>query len=457
MGGVGRDFLKHSLDILTKQTFKDFDVVITDNSSADRIKNLCDEYRDRLDIKYSKNNNNVGMTANINNTIKKATGRLIKILLQDDFLYSENALQETVTNFDLQKDTWMMSACEHSKDGVNFYRPFYPKYNKKIYLGNNTIGSPSVLAIKNKDPLLFDEELIWLVDCDYYKRCFDKFGKPKILNKINVAIRTGAHQITNTKATKELRAGELKYVKQKHDKKSKANLQLKNVTLVAVSGIDPRGAVIALEQSMEGLDYYEVVLISHEKPNNLGGEITFKQCKPSELESKDSNDTSDYSKFMIYDLYKYIDSEFALIVHNNGYVVRPRQWDDVFLKYDYIGAPWPKNTHFTSGGVEVRVGNGGFSLRSKKLMKALSELELPFTDNGTGYYNEDGVICCYYRKELEDYGIKFAPVDTASAFSREHDCEDSHPKPFGFHWNRRALPKTLLVKMALKKYLGICW
>jgi hypothetical protein len=228
-------------------------------------------------------------------------------------------------------------------------------------------------------------------------------------------------------------------MKKKHSSKSSENLQLKRVSLVAVSGINPTGAVKALEISMKRIDFNEAVLVAHYKPENLDPRITFKKCKPTELQNQDPKNTDDYSKFMLYSLTDYIESDFALIVHNDAYVLRPHKWSDSFLDYDYLGAPWPKDVHFTNEGVNVRIGNGGFSLRSKKMLDALNKLKLPFTDNGTGFYNEDGVICVYYRKKLEDYGISFPPVEVASRFSREKDCEDSYAKPFGFHNNKKAI------------------
>ncbi len=219
MNGVGHVFLKQSFDILTRQSFKDFDVVISDHSRTDVIKDLCDEYTSRLDIHYYRYNEKIGSSsANLNNAITKATGKMLKILFQDDFLYDENSLQNIANNFDVIKDRWLVTACEHSKDGVNYYRPFYPKYNDKIYLGNNTISSPSVLTIKNERPLLFDENLTWFMDCDYYKRCHDAFGDPKILNAINVVNRTGAHQVSSTVADKALRKREYRYILEKYRK-----------------------------------------------------------------------------------------------------------------------------------------------------------------------------------------------------------------------------------------------
>lgn len=213
MKGLGATFLKESLDILDKQTFKDFDVVISDHSINNSIKNLCDQYSKILNIQYYHNTENLGSSsANLNNAIKKATGDLIKILFQDDFLYNNRSLENIVKNFDMEKDNWLLTACTHSQDGINFFRPFYPKYNNLIHLGNNTISSPSVLTIKNEHPLLFDENLLWLMDVDYYKRCYNKFGSPKILNDINVINGIGSYQVSSSLVNIFTKIRELIYI-----------------------------------------------------------------------------------------------------------------------------------------------------------------------------------------------------------------------------------------------------
>lgn len=443
MRGLGADFLRHSLDIVSEQSYKNFNVVISDYSLDEKIKKVCGSYKNKLKIKYVRNEkhhlpSNKRMSGNINNAILHADGKIIKILFLDDFLYDADSLKNTVEAFDYACDHWLVSASEHSSDGITFNRPYFPKYNDKIYLGKNTISSPSVLTIKNDSPLFFDENLTWLMDCDYYKRCYDQRGAPKILNKITVVNRVGAHQISNNEIDNKLIKSELRYIKKKYDKKKK--IQLKNVTVVAVTSIDPTGAIKALENSMRGIDFHQAVLITNNKIANTNPKIIIKTCGANDLKSKDPKNTNDYSKFMAYNLYKYIDSDYALIVHNDAYVIRPEEWSNDFLKYDYVGAPWPKNTHFTKSGKEVRVGNGGFSLRSKKLLKILRDLKLPFTDFGTGYHHEDGILCVYYRDELEKAGIQFAPIEVATKFSGEVYCKDSYPTPFGYHNNPKFLP-----------------
>lgn len=208
-------------------------------------------------------------------------------------------------------------------------------------------------------------------------------------------------------------------------------IKLPNVTLVAVSSIKLADTEKALEESQKGIEYHAVKFISDQN-----------------IKSSD-----EYSEFVLYKLCNFIDSDFALVVQHDGYVLHSEKWDDEFLKYDYIGAPWTPNTYFTNDGAEVRVGNGGFSFRSKKLLNAFNALGLPFADNGTGFFHEDGQICSYYRKELEAYGIKFAPVEVASRFSREALLKDSVFLPFGFH-NKRNITKTIWLRMFLAK-IGI--
>ena len=209
--GLGQVFLKHSLDILAKQTFRDFEVVVSDNSTyffQSQMEKLCWQYPF---VRYTRCKE-VGLVVNTNNAIRHAKGELIKILFQDDFLYDENSLQDIADNF---KGDWMVTACEHSLDGKTMTRPFYPKYNANIYLGENTISSPSVLTYRNEDPLLFDEKLTMLMDCDMYRRLYDKFGEPTILNKINVVNRTGSHQVSMNITPAQMN-DELTYIKEKY-------------------------------------------------------------------------------------------------------------------------------------------------------------------------------------------------------------------------------------------------
>jgi hypothetical protein len=132
------------------------------------------------------------------------------------------------------------------------------------------------------------------------------------------------------------------------------------------------------------------------------------------------NSRQAYSKFILQELHKYIHTDFVLIVQWDGYIINPDAWKPQFLEYDYIGAVWPWHPR------GLRVGNGGFSLRSKVLCQLTANPQFVYTDQ-----NEDDLICHVNRDYLVSNGIKFAPEELAREFSFERELSDI--KTFGFH------------------------
>ena len=111
-------------------------------------------------------------------------------------------------------------------------------------------------------------------------------------------------------------------------------LQLPNVTLVAMTSVEIKETIKAMQYSMQGIDFGAAVLITHRKPLFLPKEITYKH-----IEKLDNIDRFNYET--VYNMGDYVDTDFALLVHADGFVVNPDQWQDEFLNYDYIGSPWP--------------------------------------------------------------------------------------------------------------------
>lgn len=211
--------------------------------------------------------------------------------------------------------------------------------------------------------------------------------------------------------------------------------ELPNVTLVAVDCTDRiRDTLRALKKSFEDINFGKIVLLSNRKPyetKELPRFYTYKHIKKIE-------NINQYNEFMFRELFKYIDTEFALTIQDHAYVLHPEVWDDEFLNYDYIGAPWvySNTSYITDEGEHVRVGNGGFSLRSKKLMELPIKTGIKL-EQRQGFYNEDGNICVYHRDRFLAHGIKYAPVEIASKFSYENLMSENFGiKPFGFHRNK---------------------
>lgn len=184
-------FLGRCLESLWNQTYQDFEIVVTDNSEDDKIENLCNFYR--TGITYYRNPIK-GMAQNTNEAIRRSRGELIKILYMDDYLAHKDSLWKIVSHFEGE---WLVTGCLHD-DGIEIFNPHIPYYSQDIHTGHNTIGSPSVLTIRNNNPLFFDEEMTWLLDCDYYKRLYDVYGEPTILKDKNVIMGLHPGQMTHT-------------------------------------------------------------------------------------------------------------------------------------------------------------------------------------------------------------------------------------------------------------------
>ena len=197
MKGLGPEYLNISLNYIANQTYKDFEVVISDHSKDDKIKNVIDHWAQILNLKHIKNSYKRGSSsANINTAIDNCSGDIIKILFQDDFLFDEFSIEKTVKSFDLNR-AWLVSTCAHTADGNTYFDVHIPRWNDNIHLGINTISSPSVLSIRRDVECRFDENLIWLMDVDYYKQLYLKYGNPIILNDITVINRLWENQVSN--------------------------------------------------------------------------------------------------------------------------------------------------------------------------------------------------------------------------------------------------------------------
>ena len=197
------------LDSLWSQTYQDFEIVVTDNSDDDGIENLCKFYH--TGINYYRNPNK-GMAQNTNEAMRRAKGELIKVLYMDDYMAHPEALRKIITHFE---GHWLVSGCLHD-DGLEIFKPHTPSYSLDIHTGHNTIGGPSVLTIRNQDVMFFDEHMQWLLDCDYYRRLFDKYGEPTILKDKNVVIGLHPSQMTHTMGMKR-KLLEHRYMEQKYE------------------------------------------------------------------------------------------------------------------------------------------------------------------------------------------------------------------------------------------------
>jgi glycosyltransferase involved in cell wall biosynthesis len=207
------EFLTELLDSVFLQTYTEFEVLISDHSQNDDIENYLSTSWAKENVHYYRNANGRGsIAANFNNLIDKATGTHIKFLLQDDYFYDANSLQIEVDN--LGAADWGLCATIH-RYGDSFSWHLIPEYTPNIYLGANTIGSPSLLLCKREACQYFDGNLTLLVDCDFYRTMYDKYGLPKTTDAITTVSRMWEGQ-SQRAINEQLKASEVKYVMEKY-------------------------------------------------------------------------------------------------------------------------------------------------------------------------------------------------------------------------------------------------
>jgi len=187
--GVGMKHLIRLITSIEDQTFTDYEIIISDHSKNDDIQNYISG-KDNLNIIYVRNSDGYGNgVVNANNSIRHATGDLIKMMFQDDHFYSPNILSKINDEFDIHTN-WIVNASNITYDGIN-YSTLYPHWNDRVVYGVNTMGCPSSLTFRNNNGLWFDENLTMLMDTEYFYQLYKKFGPAKILN--DVFTTTGVH------------------------------------------------------------------------------------------------------------------------------------------------------------------------------------------------------------------------------------------------------------------------
>lgn len=212
----------------------------------------------------------------------------------------------------------------------------------------------------------------------------------------------------------------------KHDK----------LTIVSVYGHnDGSSAIFAIEKSMQELPGSRGLLLSILKPDNL----------PESIEWKEIGflDYLMYSTFVMHSLYAFIETDYCLMVQDDGWVLNGANFKPEYYEYDYIGgachAARVGNQLVLHGAWHDQfprtiVQNGGFSLRSKRFLEAPNKFGIVHSHaQDIHLWNEDVQLSCIKRPILAEHGMKYASEKTIRDFSLESIIPTFHD---GFDFNR---------------------
>tara|TARA_Y100000590_G_scaffold363378_2_gene421011 strand:- start:22 stop:723 length:702 start_codon:yes stop_codon:yes gene_type:complete len=230
----------------------------------------------------------------------------------------------------------------------------------------------------------------------------------------------------------------------------KKKLKLPNVTLLAATSSEIDAAQISMRISLHNIEFGAAKLLSPSKPEKQYPDIEYIYIEPMK-------NVDDYNCMVFQDLHRYFNTSHCLIVQADSFVINSDLWKNEFLEYDYIGGPWPNKIKINSNLIlhleKNPVGNGGFSLRSKKLAETTSKIN--FKSLNFPMKAEDVVICYYLYQEMINSGIRFAPPKLAAQFSMENIenlYDQNENNVFGFHGKH--LRDHFIKKYVLRAAIG---
>lgn len=215
-------YIRRLLESIRMQTYRDYEVVITDDSSGREVERVVEEYADSMPIRYYRNPSQMGSTRNNNQAISFAEGRYVKIMHHDDWFARPDSLEQLVFLLEEHPEADLAFSGEGrvgngrcSYEHIKSDRAeLLAKDWRNLFLGN-WIGEPSVTIFRNKG-WLFDENLIWCVDYELYMRILQKNPRFMYTELPLVCIGLSDTQVTRTcQKDRKLMYDEHKYVYKK--------------------------------------------------------------------------------------------------------------------------------------------------------------------------------------------------------------------------------------------------
>ncbi len=172
-------YLQRLLNSIIIQTFKNYEVIITDDSPDDSVKDFLTAYNSIESLRYFRNPLPLGTPENWNAAIQKASGKWVKLMHDDDWFADADSLQQFVNRLNkTEKYSFIYSAYTNVDLDSNQKKPIWPSYWRRILLrsdpasllSKNIIGPPSAVMYRNEPGIIYDRQLKWLVDIDFYIR-----------------------------------------------------------------------------------------------------------------------------------------------------------------------------------------------------------------------------------------------------------------------------------------------
>jgi glycosyltransferase involved in cell wall biosynthesis len=172
--------LRRLFESIGRQTYSDFNVLLTDNSQDNSVAELCEEYAMRFPLAYHRNETFLEMGGNWNACMQRGDGQWLKMMHDDDWFAGPDSLQQFAAEAAKRDRGFIFSGFfnvpEGSDQGEIFLRKsidlFFLKGSPFNILRGNYIGAPSVTMIHRSTFRPFNPGLKWIVDTEGLLRMF---------------------------------------------------------------------------------------------------------------------------------------------------------------------------------------------------------------------------------------------------------------------------------------------
>ena len=198
--------LKILLNSIGNQTFSNYEVIITDDSPDDTVKNFCDNYPHTFKLVYYKNVPQLGTPENWNEGIRKATGTWVKLMHDDDYFAANDSLALFAAAIDSNPQVQLFygafifeDAANNTKKIIrcNWYDRFFLNLSPYNMLRRNYFGNPSCILVKREVPFLYDNRFKYIVDFAYYIELLQNKVECRYINNVLIHVGINDDQVTN--------------------------------------------------------------------------------------------------------------------------------------------------------------------------------------------------------------------------------------------------------------------
>ena len=204
------EYVRQLLDSASRQTFTDYEVIITDDTDGKEVQEVALSYQDTR-IRYYKNPQKLGHIFNWNRAIELAEGEYIKIMFSDDWFTYDTSLEEYVALLEQHPEAgFAFSLSMQVSDHESYARVIPDDFIEKLkqdyrYLfTGNFAGAPSGIIYRNNG-IKFDEKSNWASDLELYLHLLSENPVFAFSERPLVSIGLHGEQYTNLFKKRDMR------------------------------------------------------------------------------------------------------------------------------------------------------------------------------------------------------------------------------------------------------------